>query len=79
MLDLPSAPRNNFPGEEQKMKKNELTIKDAVALTGWKRQRLYSAIANGEIEAHRPGAWEIFINRTSLLAYMAKHAKPASK
>ena len=60
------------------MKKNEVTVAQARALTGYPRQKLYSLIANNEIAARKPGGWQIWIDRSSLLAYVAKHQKLAT-
>ena len=56
-------------------KPNEITIKEAVKLTGYSRQQLYNVVSDGKVKSRKPGRWEILIDRASLLAYAEKHSK----
>lgn len=62
------------------MSREKITVKEAVKLSGKNRQAIYAAIADGKIQASRPGGFELWIDRASLLAYLSvRQAKTKTK
>jgi hypothetical protein len=50
---------------------DEISVTEAVRLTGYSRQQIYNLVRDG-IVASRKFGWEIWIDRSSLLAYCVK-------
>jgi excisionase family DNA binding protein len=50
---------------------SEISVTEAVKLTGYSRQTIYNLVRDGIVAARKHG-WEIWIDRRSLLAYCAK-------
>lgn len=51
----------------------EITVNDAMRLTGYTRQQIYNILVAGRVEAHKFGHIYV-INRRSLLEYI-KHSR----
>jgi excisionase family DNA binding protein len=47
---------------------NEVTVREAIRITGYSRQQIYNIIVNGRVPARREGH-EYRIDRRALLAY----------
>ena len=50
------------------MAKREISVTEAVKLSGFSRQQLYNLVRDGIVDARKHG-WEYWINRRSLEAY----------
>lgn len=53
---------------------NEISVREAVRLTGYSRQQLYNLIVSGRIPARREGH-EYRVDRPALLDYRQKSAR----
>lgn len=55
----------------------EITIDDAMRLSGFARIKLYQLVKAGKLKARKPGGFQIWVDRKSLLDYLATQAKLA--
>lgn len=54
---------------------NEITVNDALYLTGYTRQQIYNILVARRVQARKIGH-QYFINRQSLLDYLKKRRRP---
>jgi excisionase family DNA binding protein len=56
---------------------SEVSVRQACELSGMGRQHIYTLVTQGKIRARKPGGWQLFIDRKSLLAYLARRTTKA--